>query len=857
MQVTDRILSNDIDNVLFPFFWLNMFESMEEIEAALIRADKSGLKGVCVECRGFADFEVEWWQKITFILTTCERLGLKVIVVDEDRGGPTGHAYGLVAKEENIKLRKEHLVEMHFDVVGPCKKDFVVAETSYRARCKNRDRLIGAFMYKRTDGAQGIDINSGVEVTDCIKDGILSIAVPEGSYRVHYLYRTFKYTEINKDDYIDFINADSVKLLVDNIYEDYKQRYGHMFGKTFIGFFSDEPAIGGCYYYNASLGQKAGYDKRLGIPGLTLPWTDELKEKLDALSGKDCRVLLPALWYYDKNVSHKVREDFMDVLSMLYRDNFTKQVGRWCKENGMQYWGHVLEDQNLHCRIANGPGHYFRSQEGQTLPGIDIVLHQLLTDFSDSDFVGSASLQNNSKFYNYVLGKLNSSAAHTYEKFDGKAMCEVTIGYGWAEGTRLAKWLFDYLLVRGTNHFVPGAIRPHFIDNLHAPHYGALNDQEPQIFGMSKIFNYANKAAMILKGTHVANAAILYHARNEWSNLDGEYEFIEDSAKVLYDNHIDFDILSEDLLDKVSVENGKICIVKEKFDCLVVPYAKYMSKDMQNKLYALKEKGADVIFTNALPDGCEFDFKSVNTADIAKYFKDNGYVDVVMEENHYVRHIHFKNGENDVFMFVNESTINGYDITANVGINGGCNIYDILGDGYYRYDCDGQLKLTLEPYQSVIVVFEEDKGFVKYVTGFTSEKELDLEYKVNLYSYDKMSEIKESFNCKELKPISSDRPNFSGKIEYLTEFKYDGGKSAYLEFENVGENAELFVNGKSCGMKVCPPYRFDVTDCVKVGANQVKLEVYTTLANAIKDPVSMFVPIEPTGAHGKVTLKNK
>jgi hypothetical protein len=58
-----------------------------------------------------------------------------------------------------------------------------------------------------------------------------------------------------------------------------------MFGKTFIGFFSDEPAIGGCYYYNASLGQKAGYDKRLGIPGLTLPWTDELKEKLDALSG--------------------------------------------------------------------------------------------------------------------------------------------------------------------------------------------------------------------------------------------------------------------------------------------------------------------------------------------------------------------------------------------------------------------------------------------------------------------------------------------------------------------------------------------------------------------------------------------
>ena len=834
-----------------------MFESLEEIEAAIIRADKSGLKGICVECRGFADFEKEWWEKVSFIFSVCEKLGLKVLVVDEDRGGPTGHAYGLTAKEENIKLRKEHLVEMHVDVVGPCKKDLVVAETSFRRRVKNRDKLIGAFLYKRTDGEQGIDIQSGIEITNQIKEGILSVEIPEGSYRIFYLYRTLKYTEINNDDYIDFINADSVKLLVDHIYEDYKVRYGHLFGKTFIGFFSDEPAIGGCYYFNGSLGQKPGYDKRVGVPGITLPWTDELKTKLDALCGQDTRILLPALWYYDKNVSHELREHFMDIVSTLYRDNFSKQLGRWCKENGMQYWGHVLEDQNLHCRIANGPGHYFRSQEGQTLPGIDIVLHQLLTDFPDSDFVGSASLQNNSKFYNYVLGKLNSSAAHTYEQYDGKAMCEVTIGYGWAEGTRLAKWLFDYLLVRGTNYFVPGAIRPHFIDNMHAPHYGAINDQEPQLFGMTKMYDYANKASMLLKGDHVANAAILYHARNEWSNLDGEYQLVEESAKVLYDNHIDFDILSEDLLDKVSVENGKICIVKEKFDCLVVPYAKYMSKKMQQQLNALKQKGADVIFTEAIPDGCEYGFTAVKTAEVAKYFKENGYVDVEMEENHYVRHIHFKNGENAVYMFVNESTLNGYDITAKIKEKGNCNIYDLLGDGYYSYDCDGKLDLTLEPYQSVIVVFEEDKGFEKYNPLFDTQKELELEYQVNLYSYDKMSEVCDSFTVKELEPISKDRISFSGKIEYLSKFNYESGKKAYIEFEKVGENAELFVNGNSCGMRVCPPYRYEISEFVKEGENALKLTVYTTLANAIKDPVSCYVPIEPTGAHGKVLIKTK
>ncbi len=858
MLATDRILNNDIDNYLYPFFWLNENESMEEIEHAIIRAYQSGCNGICVESRGFEDFKKSWWEKLDLIFAVCERLGMKVLVVDEDSKCPTGHAYGLTAKEENKKLRKESLVEMHVDVVGPCKKDFVVGETSFRRACKNRDRLIGAFLYKRTDGEQGIDINSGIEITDNIKKGILSIEVPKGNYRIFYIYRTFKYTELNGDDFIDFINKDSVKLLVDNVYEDYKRRYGHLFGKTFIGFFSDEPAIGNCYYYNASLGTKSGFDIKIGTPGITLPWTDELKTKLDTLSGKDCRVLLPALWFTDKNVSPKIREDYMDVLSMLYRNHFTMQIGEWCKKNGMQYWGHVLEDNNLHCRFGNGAGHYFRSQEGQTLPGIDIVLHQLFPDFPDSDYCGTASMQMNGKMYQYILGKLNSSAGHTYSQFDGKSMCEVTIGYGWAEGTRLAKWLFDYLLVRGTNHFVPGAIRPHFIDNLHSPHFGAENDQEPQIFGVGKLFRYANKASMLLTGEHIANACILYHARNEWSNLDGEYGFMENSAKVLYDNHIDFDILSEDLLDKVEVINGKICIQKEKFDCLVVPYAKYMSEQMQSKLHCLKENGADVVFTGGLPNNLKYDFNCISVEDIANYFIEKGYYDISMPENHYVRHIHFKNGENDVYMFSNESTLNTHKISAKIKNKGNCNIYDLLGDCYYKYNCNNELNLTLEPYQSYIIVFEEDKGFADYKTAFNfDEKQLDLTYNVSLYSYDKMSEVSETFTMNELKPISEERPNFSGKIEYNSWLNIEPSSKTYLEFENVGENAQLFVNGVSCGIRVCPPYRFEITDQVKVGENKITLNVYTTLANAIKDPVSLFVPIEPTGAHGRVILKTK
>ena len=99
-------------------------------------------------------------------------------------------------------------------------------------------------------------------------------------------------------------------------------------------------------------------------------------------------------------------------------------------------------------------------------------------------------------------------------------------------------------------------------------------------------------------------------------------------------------------------------------------------------------------------------------------------------------------------------------------------------------------------------------------------------------------------------------PDFSGRIEYKATFDAPShGKSAFIELEGVGENAELFLNGKSCGLRICPPYRFDISEAVAEKSNELTINVYTTLGNSVKDPVSMFTAIEPTGAWGSVKLK--
>jgi len=47
----------------------------------------------------------------------------------------------------------------------------------------------------------------------------------------------------------------------------------------------------------------------------------------------------------------------------------------------------------------------------------------------------------------------------------------------------------------------------------------------------------------------------------------------------------------------------------------------------------------------------------------------------------------------------------------------------------------------------------------------------------------------------------------------------------------VASSAEVRVNGRSAGVRVAPPWRWDVTRFVSRGKNRVEVVVYNTLAN--------------------------
>ena len=84
--------------------------------------------------------------------------------------------------------------------------------------------------------------DTAVELTDRVVDGTLNWDVPEGRWRVFLLILTRDWG--GDPDYLNPIDADAVRVLIDAVYEPHRVRYAADFGHTFAGFFSDEPSFG-------------------------------------------------------------------------------------------------------------------------------------------------------------------------------------------------------------------------------------------------------------------------------------------------------------------------------------------------------------------------------------------------------------------------------------------------------------------------------------------------------------------------------------------------------------------------------------------------------------------------------------
>ena len=841
-----EVLTRQEDNYLLPFYWQHGTHR-DRIPAQIQRIYESGCRAVCVESRPHPDFcGPDWWADMDVILDECAKRDMKVWILD-DKKFPTGYANGLIEKKYPY-LRQREIIEEHVDVLGPAPDTaFLVNHTV------KDDETLGVYAFRRADEGEAL-VGPPIDLTPTLSEGYIYWDVPEGCYRVFFYTKSFRGSRGN---YIDMITPESCRVLLEGVYEPHYEHYAKYFGNTLVGFFSDEPSFGNGMATRHPT-DPSGHERTLGTVGIALPYSPKVIEYMSAEMGEDAVPYLGELWFSSKHAP-VTRLAYMNAITRLYRDNFCYLIGNWCRNHGVMYIGHVIEDYNCHARTCGGTGHYFRALEGQDMAGIDIVLHQVMPGMAHH--IHNCSLGtgiSDPAFYHYVLGQLGASLAHQYPQMKGRALCEEFGAYGWAESSTMMKWITDFLLVRGINHFVPHAFSPDYPDPDCPPHFGA-EGHDPQFEGFTKLMNYTNQATHLLYGgEHITSCAILYHAEGEWMNNKGEYMFTQVPAKALLDGHLCYDIICQETLEAARIENGKLVVNGEVYGALVIPYGKVLNHALTPEVKRLLEAGVPVLLCGGRPEGLEGEV--ISASELPARIRELGLADITVEGDcPLLRHYHVRRNGEDVFMFFNEDSIHTADATVTLPINGEFARLRLLEDEAHRDVTEnGRIRVKLLPGQSEILVFgDEAVAELPVLPSISDTIPLAPHYTIELASSEDLTSFEFYKETDKLVNMtaSSEKPAFSGIMRYSFELSLDSIPSlAALDLGRVGQTAKVFVNDSFAGLRISAPYVFPISHLLREGQNTVRVEVANTLVGKERDRFSQNMPIPPSGLLGPVQI---
>jgi len=816
------------ENYTFPFMWIRNGET-DQLITHIDIIQKSGCNALCVESRTHEHFcEAEWWTDFALILSECKKRGMDVWLLD-DKNFPTGYASGAV--EKNPLLGQRVLIEKHVDVIGPVKGHYAYLKH------KSNEQLLGVYAYRRcatddTVSGEAIDLSGGIDGDRVYFD------LPDGAWRIAYYITTCDFT---KPHYINMVDSRSAKLMIKAVYEPHYQHFKEYFGNTFKGFFSDEPCFGNEYYEEMkALGNI--YEKRIGRDGLALPFSEQLWTRLCESYGHMASADLYGLWHPYEDKSASIRLAYMNTATKLYAENFSDKLGTWCRAHGVAYIGHVDEDNGAHTRLGTGAGHYFRAIRGQDMAGIDVVLHQILPGFAHTDnTVSFGDSVVNSAFFHYGLTKLASSAAHTTPHMKNRALCEIFGAYGWGAGIPMMKWLTDFMLVRGINRFVPHAFSLKYPDPDCPPHFGAK--AYPQQDGFRKLMSYMSRMCELLSdGKHVADAAILYHAELEWANFDCMPFHIP--AKELYDHQLDYDVLDLDALENCHVQNGKI-VLQEEYPCLIVPECKTLPPMVAEKLNAMADSGARILYVNSLPEGAQ---GSVVSLEKLPEHLGKGHLNI-HSDCKMLRVYHVtKEGKELLFLF-NES------------LSDTCHFSFATTENALRTDIlheeskilvpqNGRIHVSLRPYESVLFTLREAEAAESEISAHTHACQLPCTWNISLFDTVLGKRVADYTAVDAFFDLSgkSGVRDFCGHATFTTEFEWSTEtENVMLEVFAPEQTVKCILNGIDLGLEICPPYVFHLGKALRQGKNSLCLTTSNTLANRHNEHLTTYYSIPPTG----------
>ncbi|MDD8015193.1 MAG: hypothetical protein PHX45_05830 [Acidobacteriota bacterium] len=852
---------------LTPLLW-TQGQSPETIRRVIREVADGGNTGFVWESRPHPDYlGPGWWRDLGVAVEEAERLGLDVWIFDEWMY-PSGVAGGKVI-EANPDFSHHVLIERSLTAEGPLSEK--VWEIPGGLDESMKIVSISAFPEPSGPGRPVMDLSASAAGA-----GRASVrwAVPPGVWKICWCVdrRDLPEAGWRMDTMIDVLNPEAVATFIRLTHEATYQRFQAHFGKTIKGFFSDETG-----FRNIT-----SYKSLPGSPGMPMPWSPAFLDYFRKLKGYDPSPLLASLWYDLGSRGRTARFDLMDAFAHALADVFFKPQQEWCRAHGVKLIGHLVEDNGADMQLGYGPGHWFRSMEYLDIPGIDVVGYQVTPGMDggvNSWIPGSEPLWDQ-EFFQFGLPAMARGAALI--KNSVEIFSEAFGANGWSEGLRMVKWIGDWHIVNGLNFLSPHACTMKYNDPDCPPHFNRTsgNPQWRHYPAWSQYFK--RLAALTLASSPVYDAAVLYTAESVWA---GGAQTPAPVVRALESRQVQTAVLPYEVFAKEGViREGRWEYHGQAFPAVVLPYVRFVPADVITKLAEFAEAGGRVIAVDRWPEAsvdgrgdetvveATARLKAAEGACLAAFPGIGGAlssirrIEVTPESPSLViSRRKAEDGGGEWILIHNRSLDAGMKarMTRLNGL-GCCSRYDaekgvwaavpqrITGRGM-------EIDIDIPPYGLWCLEISTAARAVEEQPAFPVREAFPPEWRIiqlddegeEIRSLGKMTRLDDWRRIKGLE-------EFAGTLRYRAALDLPAalkGERLAIDAGEAADIAELRVNGRSAGVRLCPPYVWDITGFLDAGANVIDIDVTNTAQARWNDPMSHGDAV--SGLLGPVTVMRR